>query len=78
MDNKQEDSSRNRRTEYAVESIKQEKKTWDEWSRLTNTRSSIVRGACVSVKADPDIPITKNEFMKAISAFGGKRHGGAK
>ncbi len=79
MDNKQEDSSKNKRTEYVAEtSVKQDKKTWDEWSRELNIRSSIVRGACVSVKADPEVPVTKSEFMKAVSGFGSKRHGGSK
>lgn len=79
MDNKQEDSSKNKRTEYVAEtSVKQDKKTWDEWSRELDIRSSIVRGACVSVKADPEVPVTKSEFMKAVSGFGSKRHGGSK
>lgn len=78
MDNKQEEVSKNRRTEYAAETSKQDKKTWDEWSRELTIRSSVVRGACVSVKADPDILITKSEFLKAVNVFGSKRHGGSK
>lgn len=80
-ENKNQSTSRQKNAPQAMPATTvntAERKPWMDWAKEIGTAASVARGACVMAKCDPDCPVSRELFEKAVLDFAGQKIGGRK